>query len=73
MVIRAADSDYRAFTNVCTHAGCGIYGFMHPRIQCQCHGSEFDLQGAVVRGPALLPLTRYDVQFDSATLVITLR
>lgn len=65
IVIRAGDADYRAFSNVCTHAGCGIYAFVHPRIRCQCHSSEFDLQGLNVAGPALRPLPRFDAQRNS--------
>ena len=71
IVIRAADADYRAFTNVCTHAGCGIYAFVHPRIRCQCHGSEFDLDGLNVAGPAPTALKRFDAQlYDSGILVV---
>ena len=73
IVIRASDADYRAFTNVCTHAGCGIYAFVHPRMQCQCHGSEFDLQGLNVAGPALLPLRRYDAQLNSSGSLVVAR
>ncbi|MBC8086574.1 MAG: Rieske (2Fe-2S) protein [Phycisphaerae bacterium] len=66
IVIRAAESDYRAFSNICTHAGCGIYEFTHPRIRCQCHGSEFDLVGMNIAGPALLPLPRLNAVLSEA-------
>lgn len=74
IVIQSGSDEYRAFTNVCTHAGCGISGFVHPRIKCQCHGSEFDLEGRNVEGPAPLPLTRYATTRDDLRfLVIVLR
>lgn len=60
IIIRAADSDFRAFTNICTHAGCGIYAFTHPRIVCQCHGSEYNMLGENIAGPAPLPLHRFE-------------
>ncbi len=73
IVIRVADRDYRAFTNVCTHSGCGIYLFQSPRMICQCHGSEYDVDGLNVAGPAPLPLTRYPAQLNAPenTLRIT--
>ncbi len=70
IVIRAGDADYRAFSNVCTHAGCGIYVFLHPRLRCQCHGSEFDLQGLNVAGPALLPLPRFAAQLNGDGMLV---
>lgn len=74
IVIRVADRDYRAFTNVCTHSGCGISLFQAPRMICQCHGSEYDVEGINVAGPAPLPLTRYPAVLDTpgTTLRITL-
>ncbi len=65
-ILRVGEADYRAFTNVCTHAGCGIYIFAGQRLRCQCHGSEFDVNGTNVAGPAPSPLRRYAVTFDSS-------
>ncbi len=74
IIIRVADRDYRAFTNVCTHSGCGISLFQAPRMICQCHGSEYDVDGINVAGPAPLPLTRYPAALDTpgTTLRISL-
>ncbi len=65
-ILRVGEADYRAFTNVCTHAGCGIYIFAGQRLRCQCHGSEFDVNGTNVAGPAPSPLRRYAVTFNSS-------
>jgi Rieske Fe-S protein len=65
IVLHVAPGDFRAFTNVCTHAGCGISQFVAERLRCQCHGSEFDAAGVNVAGPAPLPLARYAVTRDA--------
>ncbi len=66
IILRLAPTDYRAFTNVCTHSGCGISIFDSSRMKCQCHGSEFDTSGVNVAGPAPLPLARYAVSLNAA-------
>lgn len=66
IVLRLIGDDYRAFTNVCTHAGCGIYLFESQRMRCQCHGSEYDVDGRNVAGPAPLPLQQYRTSLDAA-------
>ncbi len=73
IVIRIATREYRAFTNVCTHSGCGIFLFERDRMRCQCHGSEFDVEGRNVAGPAPLPLVRYVTELSESgtTLRIT--
>jgi Rieske Fe-S protein len=63
-ILRVGDADYRAFSNVCTHAGCGIYAFVGQRLRCPCHGSEFDVDGVNVAGPAMLPLPRFAVSHN---------
>jgi len=43
----------------CTHLGCRQKWNPEKRLyQCPCHGSEFNPQGAVKRGPATRPIPR---------------
>jgi Rieske Fe-S protein len=46
-----------ALSLLCTHLGCTVEessdGFL-----CPCHGSRYDVEGAVERGPAKEPLRR---------------
>lgn len=73
IVLRLTIDDYRTFTNLCTHSGCGIGLFESQRMKCQCHGSEFDVDGRNVAGPAPEPLARYLTTFAASrrTLSIT--
>ncbi len=64
IVWKRAANDYRAFNNICTHSGCGIFTVLTNRLLCQCHGSEFNDEGTNVAGPAPTPLTRYPVTLD---------
>jgi cytochrome b6-f complex iron-sulfur subunit len=54
MLIKDAQG-FHAVSLVCTHLGCTVEtrpeGFA-----CPCHGSRFDPQGRVTRGPATQPL-----------------
>ena len=43
----------------CTHLGCRLHVDAAAReLRCPCHGSRFDLEGAVRAGPATRPLAR---------------
>jgi len=58
-----------AMTLTCPHAGCDIgqAGSVSPQgLFCGCHGSEFDANGNVVRGPARQPLDHFEVTVDAA-------
>ena len=52
-----------AMTTTCTHAGCDLSSAqaISMKIVCGCHGSQFDLNGDVVNGPANSPLVHYAV------------
>jgi 3-phenylpropionate/trans-cinnamate dioxygenase ferredoxin component len=64
-VARVEDRLY-AFDDLCTCAepACPLSGGLltGATLMCQCHGSRFDLAtGAVLNGPATVPLQRYEV------------
>jgi len=53
---------------VCTHAGCLLDDgaeTIAAGLDCPCHGSQFDGNGAVTRGPAADPLQHYLVTIAS--------
>jgi Rieske Fe-S protein len=53
------DNGWYALLNRCTHLGCQPALDPQARLLiCPCHGSRFDLQGRVVKGPAARPLAR---------------
>ncbi len=49
-----------AMSSLCTHAGCSVH-LAGTAFDCPCHGSGFDLGGAVTQGPAKLPLKHFEV------------
>ena len=57
IVTQPAAGSFKAFSNICTHQGCPITDISGGTIMCNCHGSEFNLDGSVKRGPAARPLT----------------
>lgn len=42
----------------CSHLGCKISSVENDRLVCPCHGSEYDLNGMVLKGPAYRNLTK---------------
>ena len=59
-LMQLADGSLRALGMTCSHLGCQV----RPGgdfLVCPCHGSTFDLEGEVVRGPAEKALNRYEV------------
>uniref|UniRef100_UPI00321743E4 QcrA and Rieske domain-containing protein n=1 Tax=uncultured Draconibacterium sp. TaxID=1573823 RepID=UPI00321743E4 len=36
----------------CTHLGCTINSATNGKLVCPCHGSEYDFNGKVLKGPA---------------------
>ena len=73
LVVRGKDSGLHAVSAVCTHMGCSVlYDEKLGSIRCPCHGSQYELDGQVVKGPAARPLRQYDVRNDNGLVVITL-
>jgi Rieske Fe-S protein len=58
-----------ALSLICTHSGCDMSsaGLVSAAgIECYCHGSAFDAQGNVLRGPASAALQHFAVTEDAA-------
>ena len=52
ILIREADGSLKAFSAICTHAGCQV-GYDGSQIVCPCHGAVYSAQtGQVQGGPA---------------------
>ena len=60
---------FAAVSSVCTHRGCTV-DIGGPGLACPCHGSQYDREGQVTRGPASRALTRYAVHAMGDELVI---
>jgi Rieske Fe-S protein len=59
-LLREGNSVY-ALGLVCTHLGCTVT-VTSTGLSCPCHGSRFDRQGRVLKGPADRPLSRLQVE-----------
>jgi len=71
LLVRVDENTVAANTIVCTHQNCSVgYNKNQKRLDCPCHGSRFDLNGKVLRGPAGRPLTHFKatIQGDSVLL-----
>jgi len=72
-IVKQGES-YKALSNICPHQGCEIDWVGELKnFQCPCHGSQFDLEGNNVVGPALLPLAQYATKIENGKLLVSLK
>ncbi|WP_405879029.1 Rieske (2Fe-2S) protein [Streptomyces sp. NBC_01136] len=70
VVSRAEDGSLKAFSTICTHAGCAINKLQGTTLICPCHGSEFDAAtGKVLQAPATVPLKELSVEAKGGKIV----
>jgi cytochrome b6-f complex iron-sulfur subunit len=66
-LVRTPHNGVAAIYNVCTHLGC-LYNWDNQtvRYRCPCHGSEFQLNGTYISGPAPRSLDRFVIRLLDA-------
>jgi len=70
VVTQPKKGEFKAFSAVCTHAGCVVAEVANGTINCPCHGSKYSIvDGSVVAGPAPKPLPAKAVAVDGAEIV----
>jgi cytochrome b6-f complex iron-sulfur subunit len=73
IIIHTETGQYKAFMARCTHLGCVVKYETHevPHMNCNCHGSVFDMTGKNLTGPAPRPLEPLRVVVDGEALVLS--
>ena len=67
------NNETQVFKAHCTHLGCTINKVENNVLVCPCHGSQFNLDGNPIKGPAYKPLERISAKIssDQKTIQIT--
>lgn len=68
VVTQPSPGVFKGFAARCTHAGCAL-ALKDGKIECPCHGSIFELDGSVARGPAVAPLIARPVTVRGGEIV----
>lgn len=70
-VVKREDQTVTCWSGMCTHLGCGFdWNDSKQIFQCPCHGSQFDITGKVVGGPAPRPLDELPSKVENGELQV---
>jgi len=70
VVTQPTAGNFKGFSAICTHAGCTVNKVADGTIDCPCHGSKFNLDGSVAKGPATAPLEPQAVTVQGDSIVL---
>jgi Rieske Fe-S protein len=66
--------EFVVFSNVCTHAGCGVRWEPEKKgFYCPCHNGLFAANGKVTAGPPPRPLDRFQHKVEGGKIFIELK
>jgi Rieske Fe-S protein len=71
LVLAVDESTYTTLSTVCTHRGCEV-DVQGTQLKCPCHGSTYDREGRVLKGPAERPLARLATTVTAGVIEIDL-
>lgn len=69
IVVRVSAGNFVAYERSCTHQGTPVnYETASKNFVCPNHGSTFDINGSVTKGPATKALTKYNTSLTGNSL-----
>jgi len=73
ILVHTASDQFKAFSARCTHLGCIVQYKPEgtPHFECNCHGSQFDLNGKNIAGPAPLPLSPFRIKIEESSIIVS--
>ncbi len=71
LLVRENAGGFHCLLMQCTHQDYPL-NFSGNMLVCNSHGSQFDLQGKVMKDPALKPLRKYPVKVEGEKVMIQL-
>jgi len=63
------DNNIRVLSIKCTHLGCTL-NIAGDVFKCPCHGSEFELNGRLIKGPASKDLKKIDYKVEKDKIIV---
>lgn len=71
LVLRKSESEFIAFSAICTHKGGAInYDEKSKQLVCPLHNSRFDSNGQNISGPSRQPLSTFPIE---SAIVVSLK
>lgn len=67
LIVEKTGDNIKIYSSTCTHLGCKINQEKDNKLVCPCHGSQFTLNGEVIKGPATKNLTQLNYGKDKKT------
>jgi len=70
VVTQPVAGEFKGFSSSCPHKGCAVNKVADGTIDCPCHGSKFNLDGSVAKGPATEPLESKQISVEGDSIVL---
>jgi Rieske Fe-S protein len=72
VITQPTAGNFRAFSATCTHPGCRVASVSNGTINCNCHGSKFNItDGSVANPPASSPLPPVTITVQSGQIALS--
>ncbi|MBL7959496.1 Rieske (2Fe-2S) protein [bacterium] len=72
IIVRKSDTDFLAYSSICRHKKCNVkYKKERDLFVCPCHGSTYDINGKVIKGPSQGDIPKYKTKLKNNTLEIS--